>query len=255
MKWICFILLLSFTRCSEPQKDKLPADITNTITASEPTKIEEIAPPEGFKRIPGAAHSFEVWLRQLGLKKDKTVYLYNGQKKRNQSAQFAVVDISRSKTDLQQCADVVMRLRAEYLFAERKFDLIRFMDYNHKWYNWTGKDNRQNFDSYLQQVFGWCGSASLEKQLQPVKNFAAIKTGDVLISGGFPGHAMLVADMAMNKSGEKVFLLVQGYQPAQDVHVVLNPNDLQLSPWYSISGGDDIITPEWTFRRGQLFAW
>jgi hypothetical protein len=255
MKRIFIILLLSIAACAEPRKDKAPVVLINTTIGNEPTKIEEIAPPEGFKRMPGAAHSFESWLRQLGLKKDKTVYLYNGQKKRNQSAQFAVVDISRSKTDLQQCADVVMRLRAEYLFAERKFDSIRFMDYDHKWYNWTGKDNRQNFDLYLQQVFGWCGSASLEKQLQPVKDLAVMKTGDVFISGGFPGHAMIVADMAMNKNGEKVFLLVQGYQPAQDIHVVVNPNDLQLSPWYSISGGDDIITPEWTFNRGQLFAW
>lgn len=255
MKQICFILLLIIAGCAEPQKDKAVAGLTNTITAIDPTKIEEIAPPKGFKRMPGAAHSFELWLRQLGLKKDKTVYLYNGEKKRNQSAQFAVVDISRSKTDLQQCADVVMRLRAEYLFAERKYDSIRFMDYNHKWYNWTGKDNRKNFDSYLQQVFGWCGSASLEKQLQRVNHIADIKAGDVFISGGFPGHAIIVADMAVNNKGEKVFMLVQGYQPAQDVHMLVNPNDLQLSPWYSIPGGDDIITPEWTFSRGQLFAW
>jgi hypothetical protein len=219
------------------------------------SKIGEIPVPAGFKRVPDAPYSFERFLRGLGLKKDKTVYLYNGEKKRNQLAQFAVVDISRSKTDLQQCADVVMRLRAEYLFSEKKFDSIRFMDYNKKWYNWNGKDNRVRFDAYLNQVFGWCGSASLEKQLRKAKSFSAIKTGDMLISGGFPGHAMIVADMAMNQKGEKIFLLLQGYQPAQDAHVLVNPNDLNLSPWYRIPEGDDIYTPEWSFKKDQLYVW
>jgi Domain of unknown function (4846) len=249
------ILFLVIAGCTEPVKHTPAADEPAIKTPTHYTRIEEIALPAGFERIEAIPHSFEEWLRRLPLKKDKTVYLYNGQIKPNQSAQFAVVDISGSKTDLQQCADVVMRLRAEYLFTERKFDSIRFMDYNKKWYNWTGKDNRQLFDSYMQQVFGWCGSASLEKQMQPVRDFAAIKAGDVLIRGGFPGHAMIVADLAINNKGEKIFLLVQGYQPAQDVHVVVNPSDKALSPWYNITEMNEIITPEWKFYKTQLYSW
>ena len=41
-----------------------------------------------------------------------------------------------------------------------------FMDYSGKWYNWLGGANRPWFDNYLQTVFGWCGSASLEKQFE-----------------------------------------------------------------------------------------
>ena len=52
--------------------------------------------------------------------KNKTVYLFDGSIKKHQSAQFAVVDISVVKKVLQQCADPVMRLRAEYLFAQKK---------------------------------------------------------------------------------------------------------------------------------------
>lgn len=254
---LVFYLLLIFhiMSCAETGKDKPVIVVKDVDIPVEYTKIGGIPVPAGYKRTTAGNHSFETWLRALPLKKDKTVYLYNGQKKPNQSAQFAVVDISRSKTDLQQCADVMMRLRAEYLFAERKFDSIRFMDYNKKWYNWTGEDNRPEFDAYLQQVFGWCGSASLEKQLQRIENMADIKAGDVFISGGFPGHAMIVADIAVNNDGDKIFLLVQGYQPAQDVHVVVNPNDLALSPWYRITASNDIITPEWSFNQNQLYRW
>ncbi len=250
-----FILFLIPAGCVNTVNDSPAVDIPVTKTSVYHTKIEEITLPGGFTRTDAGAHSFEAWLRKLPLKKDKTVYLYNGEKKPNQSAQFAVVDISCSKTDLQQCADVVMRLRAEYLFEEGKFDSIRFMDYNSKWYNWKGKNDRQRFDIYLQQVFGYCGSASLEKQLHPVKNISDIKIGNVFIKGGFPGHAMIIADMAVNANGKKIFLLVQGYQPAQDVHVVVNPNDIELSPWYSISAMNEIITPEWTFYKDQLRSW
>ena len=56
--------------------------------------------------------TFGAWLRSVPLKKNLTVYLYNGVPKRNQEAQFAVLDVSVGHEDLQQCADAVMRLRA-----------------------------------------------------------------------------------------------------------------------------------------------
>jgi len=61
-------------------------------------------------------------------KKNKTVYLYDGSVKRNQAAQFAVLDISTGNKDLQQCADAVMRLRARFLFATQQYDHIIFYE-------------------------------------------------------------------------------------------------------------------------------
>lgn len=217
--------------------------------------IGDIPVPAGFKRINAPQNSFSFWLRNIPLKKDKTVYLFDGTKKRNQGAQFAVLDISTGNKDLQQCADVVMRLRAEYLYSEKKFDSICFIDYEGKNYRWFGRSDRHGFDNYLETVFGWCGSASLEKQLRPVRDFGEIQVGDVLVHGGFPGHAVLVSDMAVNKDGKKIYLLVQGYQPAQDMHVLVNPNDLSLSPWYEVNEEENIYTPEWRFSRGELRRW
>ncbi len=251
-------LLLSLIACSEGQPES-KATGGKILPEPEPSlpvlSVGDIKPPQGYKRIAADPASFASWLRDVPLKKDKSVYLYNGKLKPNQSAQFAVVDISVGKKDLQQCADVVMRLRAEYLFAQNKYADIAFMDYSGKWYKWQGRDNRRAFDNYLQTVFGWCGSASLEKQLMPVKNFNDIKAGDVFVQGGFPGHAMIVVDIAVNEKGKKIFMLVQGYQPAQDIHVVVNPMNGTLSPWYEIMEEEDIVTPEWRFKKDNLKTW
>ena len=100
-----------------------------------------------------------------------------------------------------------------------------------------------------------CGSASLKKQLKPVSSLHEMQPGDVFIKGGFPGHAMIVIDMAVNAKGNKVFMLAQSYMPAQDIHIVKNPSDVALSPWYEINGATEIDTPEWTFYNNQLRRW
>jgi hypothetical protein len=217
--------------------------------------IGEIPVPEGFERNKSKPGSFEEWLRNIPLKKDKTVYLYNGSIKPNQTAQFAVVDMTVGNRDLQQCADAVMRFRAEYLYSEKRFSEIAFMDDSRKWYRWSGFANRIAFDNYLQKVFGWCGSASLEMQLKPVPDFNTINSGDVLVKGGYPGHAMIVVDVAVNDRGKKIYMLAQSYQPAQDIHILVNPLNEKLSPWYEVNDNEEIITPEWKFMKKNLKRW
>ena len=217
--------------------------------------IANIALPAGYKRIDQNKNSFGEWLRNLSLKKDRHVYLYNGLPKRSQRAQFAVLDVSVGKKDLQQCADAVMRLRAEYLFSRKKYADIEFRDNANKSYKWTRGPDRAGFEKYLETVFGMCGSASLEKQLKRVASLNELQPGDVFIKGGFPGHAMIVVDAAMNSEGNKVFMLAQSYMPAQDIHIVKNPADDKLSPWYAVSDAKEVFTPEWTFFNDQLRRW
>jgi hypothetical protein len=254
--YIAIFLVLLLGACR--QQPKLKATNENTLQESDVSafhkSIGDIAVPESYKRVEVDSNSFAGWLHNVPLKKDKAVYLYNGKLKPNQSAQFAVVDISVGNKDLQQCADAVMRLRAEYLFSQKKFSEIAFVDYSGKWYKYHG-GNRQLFDNYLQTVFGWCGSASLEKQLKVVNDFNKIAAGDVFVQGGFPGHAIMVVDIAINDNGNKIFMLAQGYQPAQDIHVLINPSDEELSPWYKVSDLEDVITPEWKFKKSNLMRW
>jgi hypothetical protein len=217
--------------------------------------VKNIPLPEGFARTPANEHSFAAWLRERPLKKDKTVYLYNGMPKRNQLAQYAVLDISVGEQDLQQCADAVMRLRAEYLYEQGNYDEIVFKDNAAYSYNYKNGKDRAAFNNYLRTVFAYCGTASLEKQLRSVAKLQDIQPGDVFIKGGFPGHAVLVMDVAQNGKGEKIYLLCQSYMPAQDIHLLKNPMDRGLSPWYKVVDNHDVITPEWTFRPGQLKRW
>lgn len=226
------------------------------ISAIQPNKkIKTIPLPYGYERIKENAGSFTFFLRDINLKENTTVYLYNGVPKRNQSAQYALLDISTGNKDLQQCADAVMRLRAEYQFARKQFDQLVFYDNEHTAYTFTAPFTRERFDKYLNRVFGMCGSASLSKQLKPVNLFYQILPGDVLIRGGFPGHAVIVMDVAINDSGKKIYLLAQSYMPAQDIHVLKNPMNADLSPWYEVNDNNIIVTPEYTFRQHELRKW
>ncbi len=222
------------------------------ITSEPPTTIGNIALPAGFMRTGESAGSFASYLRSLPLKKDKTVYLYNGQKKTNQTAQYAVIDISTGNKNLQQCADAVMRLRAEYLKSTAR--PICFADNANKQYCWHNYQNR-GWQSYLETVFGMCGTLSLEKQLKP-KSWDKLAIGDVMIKGGSPGHAVIVVDIAKHKStGETIFLMAQSYMPAQDTHILLNMNENDVSPWYRKPLSQNFYTPEWTFSASQLREW
>jgi len=239
------------------------------------TLAQRIDPPANYERVAAADGSFGAWLRGLPVKKGRpVVYLHDGEKKGNQRAHHVVIDIDIGKRDLQQCADAVMRLRAEYLRdAGREKDVcFRFSSGDkHPWPQWRdGKRPRvkgndvsfkavaaknatdANFRKYLDSVFIWAGTYSLSKELVTVKKPGEIQIGDVFIQGGFPGHAMLVADVAQNEKGERAFLLIQSYMPAQNMHVVNNPNDSKSSPWYSAADVGDLVTPEWTFKRSNL---
>jgi hypothetical protein len=162
-----------------------------------------------------------------------------------------VLDVSVGNNDLQQCADAVMRLRAEYLKQQQQ--PICFADNDGTAYCWS-QYLHKGWQYFLNRVFGMCGTLSLSKELQP-KSWKQIMPGDVMIHGGSPGHAVLVLDVAQHvPTGKRIFLLAQSYMPAQDMHILLNKNESDLSPWYSIPS-DYLYTPEWTFSKSELRTW
>ena len=239
------------------------------------TLKERIITPAGYIRVAETAGSFGAYLRVLPLKPDGAkVHFFNGKVKDKPGVYMAVVDMPIGNKDLQQCADVVMHVRAEYLFKAHKEEQIHFTFTNgfkapySKWRDgyriavkgnnveWVKKAAPDNlfasFDQYMDYVYNYCGSLSLSKELKKV-SIKDIQPGDVFINGGTPGHAEIVLDVAVNGSGKKVFLLAQSYMPAQEMQVLQNPRNSSLSPWYEYNDGDaKITTPEWEFFPDQL---
>lgn len=239
-----------------------------------PTPLRSrIAVPPGFDRLPVGPRSFGAWLRELPVRPGRpAVHLYDSRRKVNQDAHFAVLDVDVGSTDLQQCADAVIRLRSEFLFAGPCADEIAF-DFTSgdtaRWTKWRDgirprvSDNQvswsrqaepdgsyANFRKYLEIVFTYAGSASLERELLAVEDPSRPEPGDVFIEGGFPGHAVLVLDVAVNAAGERVFLLAQSYMPAQDIHVLKSFD--RRNPWYPARSEGVLSTPEWDFYYRQL---
>jgi hypothetical protein len=58
-------------------------------------------------------------------------------------------------------------------------------------------------------------------------------------------------DVVEDGKGRRAVLLAQSYMPAQDIHVLRNPNT-PGNPWYVIEGDDPLTTPEWDFLAGAL---
>ncbi|MCW3116424.1 MAG: hypothetical protein JWM28_506, partial [Chitinophagaceae bacterium] len=112
-----------------------------------------------------------------------------------------------------------------------------------------------DFENYLETVFSYAGTCSLASELKPVHDINDIQPGDVFIKPGFPGHAMMVTDMVINEKGKKMFMLAQGYMPAQDMHVVNNYENAAISPWFEIPVSGGLVTPEWIFNLNQLKRW
>lgn len=228
--------------------------IKDPETARE-TLQERIEPPSGFQRVPAEPGSFAHWLRELPMKpKGAHVKLYNGAPKFNQLAHLDVLDVDVGTRDLQQCADAIMRLRAEYLYAQNRLKDIAFNFTNGKRVAFTRryqKRDYQTFRKYMNLIFAYAGTYSLERELTAVE-VPDMKIGDIFIKGGFPGHAILVADMVENpETGEKRFLLLQSFMPAQDIHVLRNPAN-PISPWYALDFGKTLVTPEWIFGAQNL---
>jgi hypothetical protein len=222
------------------------------------TLAARFPPPAGFERVAAAPGSWAEWLRGLPLKPDGApVLTYTGGKKWRQDVHAAVVDIDVGTRDLQQCADAVMRLRAEWLFASGRQKEIAFNDTDGKRRRFSAL-SRQDYAGlrkYMDLVFAYAGTFSLERELKPA-SIETLEAGDIFIKGGFPGHAVLVADLARNVStGEVRFLLLQSYMPAQDIHVLKNPASTDGSPWYSTNFGSQLVTPEWVFLRTALKRW
>lgn len=206
--------------------------------------------PAGYSTIETSPGSFAAWLQNRTLKPAGAHTLtYNGSIARTDPYTAAVLDMDLGQQNLQQCADAVIRLRAEYLYSKKDYKAITFnftsgfkcdfvhfaegyrYDQSGVWKKQAKKDYSYNsFMKYMNLVFSYAGTLSLEKELQKVNNANDLNIGDVFIRGGSPGHCFIVMNVAVNKAHQKRFLLAQSFMPAQNIQIVQNN-----SPWFSLN--------------------
>lgn len=272
------LILLQCNTGSGNMRYKQKADTRQPILHENENELRlRFSPPVGFTELLSDTDSYSGFLQNLKLKPSGSkVFLYNGEEKLNQSVHASVVDMDIGASDLQQCADAAMRMRAEFLFKEKKYEDIHFRFSNgfdcaySEWRkgkrlkfsgencSWISSgapsDSYESFRKYLDLVFNYAGSFSLSKELLPV-GMSEMKIGDMFIHGGTPGHVVIVVNMAANAKGEKVFMLAQSFMPAQQIEILVNENDESISPWYALSESAELQTPQFIFSNTELMRW
>ncbi|MBQ8921095.1 MAG: hypothetical protein IJ060_02915 [Oscillospiraceae bacterium] len=282
----CFLFLIA-----KPWRHWKPAEVTVQIkqTAENPyldpsgmTQEQRILPPAGYERVPAAENSFLAFMRQQPLYENGSmIYAYSGETLSAGNA-AAVYALSVGDEGYQECADTIIRFWSEYLRSQGRTDELAFhltngflCDYKSfsrgkrvlaageyaVWFPLSRhSDSEQTFHDWLMTVMRYAGTLSLEKESEPIAAGDA-HAGDFLCHGGSPGHAVLIADEAVNAEGKRCFLLAEGFMPAQSAHILAGYAG-DSNPWYTEEqlSADPIALSTYTFtgsgilRRHEGFA-
>lgn len=238
---------------------------------------DRIVPPKGYSRNKESRTSFATFLREYPVKEDKSpVLLFDGKEKGNQHVHVAILDIDMQGNQMFQSSQCIVFLNFEYAWELGEYEnmavrlpnqlLLSYTDWKDGYRLVTDHEKTEiskiktrdetyeTFREYLNTLFLYRGVSSLESEcvsIQPNQ----LEIGDLLIQGTDQEHCIMVIDMVQNDKGEKAYLLGQGFNPAQEFHIIRNPahdND----PWYYES---EIVfpfhTPQWTFQEGTLKRW
>jgi len=228
--------------------------------------------PNGFTRDT-PEDSWQKYLQNLELLPGNPKILdYNGNPIAKQDSHVAIINFDVGTKDLQQCADAIIRIRAEYLFKNKKYEDIMFHFTSGDEYKWIdhangirpvvngnhvqfirkkGKDHSYaNFKNYLNYVYMYAGTISLNRYQNKVSRKNTLQIGDIIIKAGSPGHAVLIVDRA-EKNGKYIYLLAEGYTPAQSIHI-LDSKKSKIHPWFTISNTGAISSSRYYFANPNI---
>jgi len=228
----------------------------------------QFASPPGFERVAVEAGSFGAFLRELPLRPPGSPVLsFRGETilSGDDPRLAAVVELDVGDADLQQCADTVIRLHAEWSYAAQRspivyragdgtpFDFERYLGGERVQQRGARLErtraarpvarSHEALKRFLTGVFSWVNTGALARYSRAVP-IGEVQPGDFFVMSGSPfGHAVLVLDVARAPDGEVRLLLGQGYMPAQSLHVL---RDATGSPWFSLDRQQSQLdTPFW----------
>ncbi|MBL4605857.1 MAG: DUF4846 domain-containing protein [Flavobacteriaceae bacterium] len=247
----------------------------NLINKEGVTVKTRIKLPEGFERVQHTKGTFQDFIQNYPLKPFGTkVINYDSSEYFYQSGHVGILDLSVPKNGLQQCADALIRLRSEYLWKRNLHSKIGFEFTSGHYCSWKkyaegyrpkvkGSNvtfhktavrdaTKTNFYRYLNLIYMYSGTLSLYNELPKVNSSQNLKVGDMLVYPGTPGHIVMIVDEIKNTTGEKRFILAQGNTPAQSVHMLKNPNDSKMNPWYKLGLNTYIEVPGYYFNNARF---
>lgn len=210
-----------------------------------------IIPPDGYTRVPVKDGSFGAYLRKYPLLPDDIkLPVYDGMTL-NPTHVAAIFDISLGDEGYQQCADSVIRLYSDYFYENKKYDKISFQfsngdvcDYG-RWRK--GKrmlvlgdfsceipaafpdNSEQQYRNYLKEVMNYAGTISLQNESEVISP-DELHIGDIICNDA---HVVMVADEAVNESGEKCYLIGQSFIPAVCFHIITDQDGKEVTPWFT----------------------
>lgn len=228
-------------------------------TLNEPTVplADRFPTPTGFERVD--VDAWGAFLRALPVVEGRTVVRTWDGTPLGDAAAVIALDVGRP--DLQQCADTILRLRGEFLWAAGRAESAAFhftSGDRSAWPDWRdgerfevdgaqvrrvrgapGPDDHGNFRAWMQHLFRYAGTRSLARDTRPADG--ALRPGDVFAEPGSPGHAVVLLDVAQH-GDRRVGLVAQGFTPAQEAHVLDGP----LRGWFPLPGpGEALVVPSW----------
>lgn len=222
--------------------------------------VGEISPPRGFERVAVEDGSFGEYLRSIPLqKRGAHIRYFNGKIAYGQYFGYAVLDVPML-SNIEQCADAVMRMRAEYLWTNRQFEQIHFHTVSGMDQKYSGGADRVMFENYLRMVFDCSNTKSLRREMKP-KSVYNMAPGDVFVyespGPGRYGHAVLVIDVALNnRTGQTAIMLAQSSTPALTMHIIRDILHPITSPWVILDEtSDSVAISGIQFGKDDLREW
>ena len=211
--------------------------------------VNQIPTPAGYSRINYPGGSYSHFLQNLALKKDNTIYKYNGKKVLGILYNvYAVVDAPLLfNSDLEQCADFCMRFWAEFHKQQNILNELYLFDYqgNRKYY----KDSGKSFRSYLKWHMAYSNSYSIKKGAVRIE-YDRLAPGDMYVQNkdGGIGHVSLIVDVAKNQENERVYLIGYGFIAAQEFHIEKAGSEHGTQGWFTTQGYRQYLS-EFPFSR------
>ncbi len=218
--------------------------------------------PLGYRRVAVEAGSFAEYVRHLAVLPDTaSVRYYDGRQVQQWPGSPRVIDMPfLFRTDVEQCADMALRLVSEYFWETGKADSLAFRLQNGQeisWREWSvgrrlrydaesdrhvvsqdaADSSRTAFEEFLYYLFHWTGSVALKRDLRRIAA-SELQPGDLIVqnTSGAMGHVSVILDAAVNDDGERLYLIANGWTPAQSMFIRQPQAGEGSDGWFTLAG-------------------